>query len=234
MAARQKAAFARAVRLLIAALLLSGVAAFAQTNFAVLADDGAWTWYNDPRALFYQGKLYFGYVRAADGKTTLSTFDLNTGTRTDLWTGVFTQLDDHNVPGLLPKQDGTMLAVYSRHAADQFFAWRLSGTNTASATGWGAEQRTSNTGASMTYANPFQLSAENGRIYNFCRNLNYNPTVFVSTNGGTNWSSPQILIQTGTGGTIRPYVKYDSDRTQRLDFLYTDGRSEERRVGEEC
>src|ERR1041385_4990668 len=162
-------AFPRAARLFLVVLLFSGVTALAQTNFAVLTDDGAWTWYNDPRALFSQGRLYFGYVRAADGKTTLSVFDLNTGTKTDLWTGVFTQLDDHNVPGLLPKQDGTMLAVYSRHAADQFFAWRLSGTNTASPAAWGAEQRTTNTGATMTYSNPFQLSGENGRVYNFCR-----------------------------------------------------------------
>ncbi|TAK93087.1 MAG: hypothetical protein EPO07_18640, partial [Verrucomicrobia bacterium] len=80
-----------------------------------------------------------------------------------------------------------------------------------------------NSGAGMTYANPYQLSAEGGKIFNFCRNLNFNPTVYTSTTGGTNWSSGTILIQTGTGGTIRPYVKYCSDYTNRIDFLYTDG-----------
>jgi hypothetical protein len=206
------------------ALLCLPVRLTAQTNFAVLANDGAWTWFNDPRALFDHGRLFFGYDRAADGKTVLSAFDLSTGTTTNLWTSEFTQLDDHNMPGLLPKEDGTMLAVYSRHGADQYFAWRVcNDTNTASAASWGAEQLIANTGASMTYANPFQLSAEGGRIYNFCRNLNYNPTVFVSTDGAASWSTPQLFIQTGAGGTIRPYVKYDSDYTQRIDFLYTDG-----------
>jgi len=194
----------------------------AQTNFAVLANDGAWTWFNDPRALYYQGILYFGYDRAADGKTVLSALNLQSGKVTDLWTGVFTQTDDHDVPGLLVKSDGTMLAVYSRHQSDQYFAYRLStGTNPVTASDWGAEQRIAATGASMTYANPFQLSSESGRVYDFCRNLNYNPTVFTSTDGGATWSTPEILIQTGTGST-RPYVKYCSDYNQRIDFLYTD------------
>src|SRR6185295_8652059 len=42
------------------------------------------------------------------------------------------------------------------------------------------------------------------------------------TNGGTNWSAPQLFIKTGTGN-IRPYVKYSSDYISRIEFLYTDG-----------
>lgn len=204
------------------AVACAAVSSQAQTNFAVLANDGVWTWFNDPRALFNQGVLYFGYNRAADGKAVLSALNLQSGNVTDLWTGVFTQTDDHDVPGLLVKADGTMLAIYARHQSDQYFAYRLStSTNPVTASDWGAEQRIAPTGASMTYANPFQLASENGRVYDFCRNLNYNPTVFTSTNGGATWSAPQILIQTGTGGT-RPYVKYCSDYQQRIDFLYTD------------
>ena len=95
--------------------------AWAQTNFAVLAGDGAWTWFNDPRALFHNGRLYFGYNRAADSKTVLSVFDLHGGGATPLWTSGYSQRDDHDVPGLLSKADGTMLAIYSRHLSDQYF-----------------------------------------------------------------------------------------------------------------
>jgi len=108
----------------VALFLFCALRAAAQTNFATLATDGAWTWFNDPRALFHNGKLYFGYVRAADSKTTLSTFDLVTGTASNLWTAGFTQFDDHNNPGLLAKTDGTLLAIYSRHASDQYFSYR--------------------------------------------------------------------------------------------------------------
>lgn len=211
------------VGLVVALYLVLCIKTLGQTNFAVLASDGAWTWYNDPRAVFHNGVLYFGYVRAADGKTVLSAFDLRTGQRTDLWTSTRTQCDDHNVPGLLIKRDGTMLATYARHGTDRFFTYRLSSsTNPCTPADWGPELESADTGAGVTYANPFQLAIEAGRIYNFARNLNYNPTVFVSTNGGLTWSAPQLVIRTGTGNT-RPYVKYSSDYTGRIDFLYTDG-----------
>ena len=194
----------------------------AQTNFATLVSDGAWTWYNDPRALFHNGKLYFGYVRS-NGKSALSVFNLSTGKTTDLWDSGFTQIDDHNNPGLLAKQDGRLLAIYSRHNSDQFFAYRTSiSTNPTTSSDWNAEQTITNSGAGMTYANPFQLSLENGKIYNFCRNTNFNPTIYLSTNGGSSWSAPLHFIRTGSGST-RPYVKYSSDYNDRIDFLYTDG-----------
>ena len=195
------------------------------TNFVTLANDGAWTWFNDPRALFNNGILYFAYNRAAEGHAVLSALNLASGVVTDLWSSSLTLTDDHYVPGLLVKSDGTMLAVYSRHQNDQFFTYRLStSTNPVAAADWGPEQTnnthtTVNTG--MTYSNPFQLGAEAGKIYNFARYINYNPNVFTSTNGGMTWSDPQILIQTGSGST-RPYVKYCSDYNQRIDFLYTD------------
>jgi hypothetical protein len=209
--------------LILAAAFASVFAVNAQTNFATLTADGAWTWFNDPRALFYNGKLYFAYVRAVDSKSVLSVFDLSTGQTTNLWNSGFSQLDDHDGAGLLVKQDGTMLAVYSRHGSDNFFEYRRStSTNPVSPANWGAEQFSADSGAGVTYANPFQLSAESGRIYDFCRDLNYNPTIFTSTDGGNSWSAPQLFIQTGTGST-RPYVKYCSDYNQRIDFLYTDG-----------
>jgi hypothetical protein len=200
--------------------------AFAQTNFATLASDGAWTWFNDPRALFNHGTLYFGYKRFADGRSVLSTLNLGTGAVSNLWSSSLTERDDHDVPGLLVKQDGTMLAIYSRHQDDQFFNYRLSTTaNPVSSADWGAEQRNDtglNNPSGMTYSNPFQLAAENGKIYNFGRYLNYNPNIFTSTDGGNTWSVPQILIQTGANGNIRPYVKYCSDSNQRVDVIYTD------------
>jgi hypothetical protein len=196
---------------------------FAQTNFAVLTSDGAWTWYNDPRALYHNGILYFGYVRNADGRSVLSSFNTQTGAKNDLFTSTRTEKDDHNNPGLLVKNDGTMLAIYARHGTDQFFEYHLSNnTNPVTAADWGPELTIPATGGGLTYANPYQLSAETNLIYDFSRDLNFNPTVFTSANGGANWTAPQLFIKTGTG-SIRPYVKYSSDYNSRIDFLYTDG-----------
>ncbi len=205
-------------------LLVSLVAwpCVAQTNFAVLATDGAWTWYNDPRAVFHNGALYFGYVRNSDGKSALSSLQLQTGKRTELWSSALAQKDDHNNPALLVKQDGHLLAIHARHGSDPFFSYRLSSTtNPIAPINWSQEFTSTNSGG-VTYANPFQLSGESGRIYNYMRNQNFNPTVVSSTNGGQTWSSALHFIKTGTGGT-RPYVKYCSDYAERIDFLYTDG-----------
>jgi len=54
------------------------------------------------------------------------------------------------------------------------------------------------------------------------RDLNFNPSVISSTNGGTKLVRGQLFIKTGTGA-IRPYVKYSSDYISRVEFLYTDG-----------
>jgi hypothetical protein len=97
---------------LAAALLLAFVflRAEGQTNFATLHTDGAWTWFNDPRALFHNGKLYVGYVRAASGKTVLTAFDLTKGVGSNVWVSGFSQADDHNNPGLLATQYGNLFA----------------------------------------------------------------------------------------------------------------------------
>ena len=73
-------------------LLALGLAfsAVGQTNLLTLAADGAWTWYNDPRALFHNGALYFGFVRS-DGTSTLKVLDLQAGTTVTLWTSTWSQ-----------------------------------------------------------------------------------------------------------------------------------------------
>ncbi|MDB6124200.1 MAG: hypothetical protein JWQ71_3193 [Pedosphaera sp.] len=208
---------------LLFVLLFCALADFtsAQTNFATLTPDGAWTWYNDPRALYHNGILYFGYVRS-DGKTALNSFNPTNGASTLLWTSSWSEKDDHNNPGLLRMENGKLLAIYAHHSSTTYFNYRTSlSTNPVAPGDWSAESSFT-TAAGVTYSNPYQLSNEPGVIYNFLRDLNFNPTVTTSTNGATNWATPQILIKTGTGG-IRPYVKYSSDYSNRIDFLYTDG-----------
>jgi len=199
----------------------AAMSASAQTNFATLVSDGGWCWFADPRAVFHNGTLYFGYVRGSDGYTALNTFNLQTGTTTNLWLSTLTAIDDHNVPGIQVREDGTLLVLWARHGSDNFFSYRQStSTNPVRAADWGPEQQTA-TVSGLTYCNPFQLTNESGKIYEFSRDLNYNPTVFSSTDKGNTWSAPQLMIKTGTGGT-RPYVKYCSDYNSRIDVLYTD------------
>lgn len=218
--------------LLAGLLLLSALPTRAQTSPPLLTPDGAWCWFGNPRAVFKDGLLYFGYVRFSDGRVALNAYDPPTQISSNLWLSVMTQKDDHDNPALLPLSDGRMLVIYQKHGGEKRFYYRVtSGANTAAATNWGPELLFTNTTAGVTYANPYQLAGESGRIYTFTRNLNYNPTLVTSDSSGTNWSAPQILIKTGTG-SIRPYVQYCSDYSRRIDFTYTDGHPSE--VGTNC
>src|SRR5258708_17442808 len=106
---------ASSIAFAIALAVMATQAARAQSNLITLAPDGAWTWFNDPRALYDRGTLYFGYVRDGDSRTVLSAFEPRTGRPAELWTSTLAEKDDHDNPGLLLRQDGRILAVYSRH-----------------------------------------------------------------------------------------------------------------------
>ncbi len=212
------------ILLIIAAIILPiGWSALGQTGPVVLAPDGAWCWFGNPRATFKDGILYFSYVRFGDGRAALNAYDPRTRAGSVVWTSSFTQRDDHDNAGLLELSDGRLLAIYAQHGNEKRFYYRLStNANPVSAADWGPERIFSNTTAGVTYANPYQLTAEGGRVFNFMRNLNFNPTFVTSDSSITQWSAPQILIKTGTGST-RPYVQYCSDFSRRIDFIYTDG-----------
>lgn len=206
---------------MLGCVLLTTSSAWAQTNFATLTTDGGWCWFSDPRALFHNGTLFFGCVRS-DGHSVLDEFNLQTGTMTNLWISSLAEFDDHDVCAMQVRQDGRILANWARHGGDTFFSYRISAsTNPVSPADWGAEQQIASFGAGLTYCNPYQLSAEGGKMYSFSRDLNYNPTVFTSSDNGATWSGPTLMIKTGTGST-RPYVKYCSNYSNRIDVLYTD------------
>ncbi len=188
-----------------------------------IAPDGAWTWFNDERAIIHQGSLYSGYVRA-DGQYGVTRRDLDTGQTTHmvLSTSASAQKDDHNNPSLTVLPDGRLLALYSKHIAGSQFYQRTSLVpRPAANSDWGAEIVRA-TPAANTYANTYRLTGEADALYNFSRCINFNPTLTISTDNGATWGASRQLLGTGSGST-RPYPRYTSDGTGRIDLIYTDG-----------
>ena len=227
--------------LLLTALLLAGVAGCAvfrpgpspeedqsespliEQPVRVLAESGGWTWFNDERALFSGPHLYVGHVDAA-GRSSVTTYpveneDAPASQTTPL--SSFREVDDHDNPALLRLDDGRVLAAYTQHHEETHWYWRFENADSQPGD-WSPEQRTDALGVKVTYNNLFQLSDEQGRIYNFFRGLNYDPTLMTSDDGGQTWSAPQHFIRSA-GSDTRPYVKYASDGDGRIDLLYTQG-----------
>lgn len=188
-----------------------------------VAPDGAWTWFNDERAIFHQGFLFAGYV-LRDGRYGVTRFDPATATASHavISTTASQQKDDHNNPSLTPLPDGRLLAVYSKHGGESRYYHRTSLVATpATAADWGPEQAKA-TPAGTTYANTFLLAAEADTVFNFHRCINFNPTLTLSADLGASWGTPAHFIDTGGGGT-RPYPRFCSNHLDRIDLVYTDG-----------
>lgn len=188
-----------------------------------IAPDGAWTWFNDERAIVHRGSLFSGYVKR-NGQYGITRRDLTTGENHHMVVSTATsqQQDDHNNPSITPLPDGRLTILYSKHIAGTRFFQRTSlvplPTTDAD---WGTEVIVPMP-ANNTYANTYRLTGESDAIYNFSRCINFNPTLSISTDLGASWGAPRQLVGTGSGNT-RPYPRYCSNGTDRIDLIYTDG-----------
>jgi hypothetical protein len=191
----------------------------------LIQTDGAWSWFSDHTARFVNGDLYLGYVKGLAEKMAMTRYDFDTSTAHEFLfsTPAYPSKDDHDVPNITVLPDGRILSVYSRHGLDTLFFYRRSlNGNPTTLADWGPEQTKALGTARNTYSNTFRLSAESDKIYNFSRNINFNPTVCTSIDNGQTWGNPVHFIKTGTG-SVRPYPRYATNRQNRIDLIYTDG-----------
>lgn len=186
----------------------------------VFAKHGAWTWFNDERAIFANGSLFIGYVDTAGYSTvTIYSPDKEQDPQT-FRLGTLKEIDDHNNPAFVQLENGSVLATYALHHTEPYWYWRFGETDDSGNVSWSEEYKSDDMGARITYNNLFRLDDENGKIYNFFRGTNFDPSFMVSEDEGQSWSSIQHFISSG-GQWTRPYVKYASNGTNRIDIFFT-------------
>ncbi|MCW1925561.1 BNR-4 repeat-containing protein [Luteolibacter arcticus] len=188
-----------------------------------IAPDGAWTWFNDERAIFHQGSLFTGYVKG-NGQYGITRYDpaAHEVFHMVISTAASQQQDDHNNPSITVLPDGKLLVIYSKHHGGSQFYQRTSLVPLPSTNAdWGPEITVAMPN-NHTYSNAYLLTGESNAIYNFSRCVNFNPTITKSLNNGVTWETPQQMIEVGTNN-VRPYSRYCSNHTDRIDLIYTDG-----------
>lgn len=229
----------RMLALLLWSAVLTLVQAQAQVpageNFKTLAQDGAWCWFSDPRAVYHEGvwkKTYGGWVNH-QGDIVLASYNHISGRIDTTVLHEKLQADDHANPSLLVAQDGRLLVFYSKHSAANAPIWMRVSVHPEDIRTWEPPRPLwlnhnpaydRDWRRDYCYTNPCQLSAEEGKLYLFWRGINFKPCVSVSSDGGQNWEMGRILIMPEeTYKDRRPYVKYCDNGRDRIHMAFTDG-----------
>jgi len=206
--------------LMLLTLLLMALPAISRgaTPF-VLNPDGAWCWFQDERAIVYDGKLTAASMKR-HGDLQVTTWDYRKGSVSTFTLRRDFGADDHNVAALLLRNDGRLMAFYTMHGREARMYWRQT-TMPRQADHWDPEAGfDAGVRDKFTYANPFQLRGEANRIYLFWRGIDWNPTWSCSDDGGMSWRTGANHIYFRKGE--RPYVKYASNGIDTIHFAFTE------------
>ena len=211
---------------LITALLGTFMISYAQNN--IVAEEGAWCWFADPRALHYENEAgtinatYLGYIDV-HGNVKATQYDWVKHRKTDVLIRSYFQPDDHNNPTFVVLPDERIMIFYTRHTDEPKIWYRIS-VKPGDITALGEEKFLA-TANNTTYPSPFILSDDPQHIYLCWRGIGWHPTIARITMPDANddcqfdFGPKQIVQSTGQ----RPYAKYCSNGKDKIYVSYTTG-----------
>lgn len=194
--------------------------------------DGAWCWFSDPRAVYYEGeykRTYAGWIDSY-GNVVIGAYDHETRQIETTIVAERFEVDDHDNPSILIDKQGYILCFYAKHSERQGIRMRRSlGPEQISA--WEEERIVGKNGKAITgrfgdrytYANVAYLSDED-RMYLFWRSSDGKPTYSYSNDGGNTWTIGKVFFMPDPIYRFRrPYVKVSSNGKDKIGFTLTDG-----------
>ena len=191
-------------------------------SIKTLTDDGAWCWFADPRAVYYEGKYkrtYTGWVNKS-GDICMGYYDHTTGDIKETILKKGLEYDDHANPAFLLLEDGRFMVFYSAHCGKEMYYRTMRTPEDILSWGDEKELEIEKKGKfGYTYPNPIQLAKEDNTIYLFFRGSDFKPN-FTTSKDGMKWNEARTLIK---GSGDRPYMKIASDGIEKIHFAFTDG-----------
>src|SRR5947199_97799 len=204
-----------------------------------LNDNGAWSWFMDPRVIVDDGKLISGSVRAIGtfqsgasdprwANVEIAVYDIAAKKTATIVLHPHLEQDDHDAPAFLVRPDGRYMAMYSKHAAERKMYYRISEPHNPLV--WGPTLSVETPGADAnyagnndTYANPFRLP--DGRIVNFYRGFHHEPNYMVSKDEGQTWTYGGHWLYGKGGMDLRyHYARWDGAAWHSEEIAHAGGR----------
>jgi hypothetical protein len=191
-------------------------------SFTSITANGIWTWYGEPKAVYYEGKhkrTYMGWL-SNTGVVAVGYYDHETGDTITHAIRTGYQTDDHAAPSLIMRPDGRLLVACSPH--DGAILSIYIATNPEDVSSFGPEIQV--TGPGFCYPNLMWLSAEadSGRLYCFIRGAGTLPSYSYSDDWGKTWKPPRVYFQ-NNDNTPKPYCKYASNGKDEIHMVIERG-----------
>jgi len=202
-------------------------------TYQSIAFDGAWCWFSDPRAVYFEGlhkRTYTGWIDSY-GDIFISSYDHVTGKTENQKLYDNLQIDDHNNPSILIDKDGYIMVFFSKHSTKEpihlmksKFPEDISQWDNEKKLDLNDTKKYPEWTNSYTYQCPVQLSEENNKIFLFWRGLDGKPTFSSSVDKGESWSTGKIFVMPERIYSFRrPYVKVYSSGKDKIHIIFTDG-----------
>jgi len=184
-----------------------------------LTTDGAWCWFQDPRAVYLNNQLFAGWM-THDGKLIIGSYDPKSGDKKTFVLEEDWDVDDHNTLSILTLPNNHLMVFYARH--NKVGLYCRTTQNPADITKWQDEVTVSDTDR-ITYSHPAYL-ADEALYFVVWRGPTWKPT-FATSKDGIHWSESHILVQEEgrEASNIRPYLKAVSDNKSTVHFAFNDG-----------
>lgn len=203
-------------------------------EYISFTENGAWCWFSDPRAIYYEGehkRTYSGWVDSL-GNIVVGYYDHETKAVETIVLHERLEKDDHDNPSLMIDDSGKLRVFYSKHGTGNFPIMLARAKKAEDISGWEPVQPLplNDTLAyaglrdSYTYTNILRLADENNRWYLFWRGADFKPNVSVSDDSGRSWAPGRIMVlPERIYKNRRPYMKVASNSKDVIHFAFTDG-----------
>ena len=198
----------------------------------VVAYDGAWCWFSDPRAIYYsENEIITGWVKT-DGSVEVAKFNFQANMKQLNSIYPKMQRDDHNNPAFTVLPDGNIFTMYAWHGGKKGVISNTTSNGANIFTFEGNKIFKPKTqelldafpNETYTYANPYILKGENNKLFAFGRWIGFKPNVIISEDNGKSWSNQYVIVNREPfQSDNRPYAKYFSDGDTKIHMVFTDG-----------